>query len=396
MCEVDYLNLGLSLPALRGNQGGREIYVTLPNNNVINTFFPTHVEGGPGTSQAMLDEGKVGAIESYITDRSDGFVLGAITYATDCECVFEEAVPGAQFGVLRLPLTAKLRSLDGHHRREALRSVVERINNLGNQHTALIIYVEPRLDRRRLMFADLNRPRSTNGPIAADRAPLIASRASKTRSDPFRVAADALAQSHPFLVDRVDLITRQGKRRQHEFDLADIERSLKRLAVGPAGRVKHPERFNGDVILERGGMLFDALLHADSDATHGTDTVLRWPLTLPVAAGATWVLSNADAERPLSAVAASKALGEIDYSPTGPIWTRSGLSDGQHPKDGAGQRGVTAAVDLLVHEVLVFTFDQEHGIDFAESDVAQQPFERADSADADQEVVRQRVNASAR
>lgn len=351
MCDVDYLHLGLSLPALRGTQGGRPMYVALPSNNVINTFFPTHIEGSANDPGGHVDNRKVDAIACYIEGKSDSFVLGSIAYATDSECHFEEAVPGAQFGVLRLPLNAKLRSLDGHHRREALRTVVEKLNSVGNQHTALLLYVEPRLERRRAMFDDLNRPSPRE--LVSDHV------ASHDTEDPFRVAAETLVRTHPFLVGRVDTARRQGKRREQDFDLKAVIDFLKRLTVGPRGRVKHPQRFAALDLQRRGGLVLEAL--AEAVRTDGDAAALRWPSALKVVGGAVWVLTDASSHHQLPLDQVARALTSCDFSAAGTIWRESGLVEGPLHIGRQRAENILAAVDLMVQQLLAAVLPEASG-----------------------------------
>lgn len=342
MCEVDYMNLGLSIPALRGAQGGRDLYVTLPSNSVINTFFPTHIESSDAGPSHQIVAGKVEKIANYIEDKRDGYVLGAITYATDSECEFDEAFPGSQFGVLRLPLNAKLRTIDGQHRREALRTAVEVFSQVSSEHTTLMLYVEPNLERRREMFADMNSPERR----AAESRPA-------PTSDPFESAAISLSTEHPFLSGRVFSNFHRPERGQFGYEMGEVIDALKRLFVGPTGRVKSPFRYDRSLIEQRGWEFFDSLSRSQLGTlvAENTTSVVRWPNALKVLAAVTWKLRFDDLGPRMSDESWTTAIDEVDFAPSGGAWVSSGLSDGTHPMIGAKRPQVIAAVDSLVVEM---------------------------------------------
>lgn len=341
MCDVDYLNLGLSIPAIRGVQGGRELFVALPNNGVINTFFPTHVEVPDSSGKGFLDVSKVDRIAKYISGKKDGYVLGAIIYATDSDCKFDEALAGSQFGVLRLPLNAKLRTIDGQHRREALRSAVEVLATLAEEHTPLILYVEPSLERRKDMFADINTT-SASDPIE-----------SVPGSEPFESAAIRLAREHPFLVGRVKSGHRKSALRQNEYNLGLIVDSLKRLFVGATGRVKISSRYRKSDIEFRGLEFFDSLIDAQIDEHH-TQTIgsiAGFAPTLTALAGAAWRLRFDEVGPRVNQKSWVASLRQIDFSVTGLTWLESGLSNGRSPTIAARQPQIIAAIEGLVREM---------------------------------------------
>jgi DNA sulfur modification protein DndB len=342
MCEVDYLNLGLSIPALRGSQGGRDIYVALPNNGVINTFFPTHIEASDASSAEAIDPDKVNRITDYISGKRDGYVLGAITYATDSDCEFDEVFPGAQFGVLRLPLNAKLRTIDGQHRREALRTAVEVLAEVAAEHTPLVLYVEPSLERRRAMFADMNAP---SAELAPD---------STSTADPFETTAIKLSTEHPFLVGRVTSSHRKTPAGRDDYELNEVIDALKRLFVGATGRVKMPARFRATDVEARGAEFFDTLansqlgrlLHSGEDGS-----MAEWPPVLKVLAGAAWRLRFDELGPRLNLEQWVDSLDRVDFSSAGATWKTSGMSDGRARRQDVKRPQIIAAVDEIVREM---------------------------------------------
>lgn len=338
MCEVDFLNLGLSIPALRGSQGGRDLYVALPNNGVINTFFPTHIEAPNELRSEQLDAEKVARIARYISADRDSYVLGAITYATDSDCQFDEAFPGSQFGVLRLPLNAKLRTIDGQHRREALRSAVEVFAEVASEHTPLMLFVEPSLEKRRQMFADMNSYPSH----PADRE--------RQSTDPFEAAAIKVSTEHPLLIGRVTTNHRKGVLGKFDYDISDVVDALKRLFVGATGRVKSPARYSESEVLARGLEFFGAL--AESPFTKGAgdsaSSMTEAAPVLKVLAGTAWRLRFDEIGPRLSDDAWKDALSRVDFGANGAVWVNSGMSDGASPTADVKRPHLVAAIESLV------------------------------------------------
>lgn len=335
------MHLGLSIPALRGSQGGRDLYVALPSNSVINTFFPTHIESPQPGGRDHLAADRVDSIATYLEDKRDGYVLGAIAYATDSECEFDEASPGSQFGILRLPLNAKLRTIDGQHRREALRTAVEIFAQISAEHTTLMLYVEPSLERRQEMFADMN---------GVHRSMDESAKGNVVGADPFESAALRLSSEHPFLSGRVFSSVHRPERGESGYDIGEVIDALKRLFVGPVGRVKSPFRFDSAVVEKRGWAFFDALSKSQRGAliTRDASLVVGWPNILKVLAGVAWKLQFDELGARLDASEWMAALDRVDFTPRGSVWTSSGLSDGTGPMIGPKRPQIIAAVDALV------------------------------------------------
>ncbi len=132
------------------------MYLVLPTNDVLNTFFTTEMEPVDDRSQRALDPKHARQIGDYIVANPTEYALGAITYAVDQEGEFEPFEEGADIGLLHLPLTARLRSVDGQHRRRGIKDAIDVLAAVGEEHTALLIYVESRLDKRKQMFSDMN------------------------------------------------------------------------------------------------------------------------------------------------------------------------------------------------------------------------------------------------
>lgn len=338
--ENQFSRTGLVLPALRGKQGGRTFYLTLPTNSVLGTFFPIDLEPSDERSQRALDSRHAREISEYIRDNQSGYALGAVTYAIDTEGYFEEAAPGSEIGTLRLPLSLRLRSIDGQHRKEGLRIAMEEVRDLALDSTAALLYVEPDLARRRQMFSDMNN--------TARKVSKAVSIAFDSR-DPFARAVNDLTLDHALLVDRVEVNSmRVAPGSGKLFTLGAIHDAVKRLFVGPTGRVKDPHKYQFEQIVDRASSFFTLMEAARPELTAGgPSSLLNSSTTLRVIAGAVWKCSfePGGPQIPLQRVA--PALTAIDFSPSNAMWVQSGFVSAGSATPSARSQEVLAATEAL-------------------------------------------------
>ena len=343
---------GLALPALRGRQGSRVMYLVLPDNHVLNTFFTTEMEPLEDRSQRQLDPKHAREIGDYIVRNPEDYALGAITYAVDTPGHFEEVIPGSGVGVLRLPLNARLRSVDGQHRRHGIKQAIDELESIGGHHTALLIYVEEDLARRRQMFSDMN-----NTARKVSKAINVAF----DSRDPFARVAKRLAERHPLLIGHVESqAARVRAGSPHYYTLGAVHDAAKRLFVGPNGRVKDASKFNDDAIYHSANGLFDLLsasrreFSLAKDATILDDlrrtTLLFSSTTLRVIAGTVYIVlgpgAGADAMTELA-----QAFSRIDFSPNAKIWVDSGFVSPGKATPNARTQELLSATDALVAEL---------------------------------------------
>jgi DGQHR domain-containing protein len=340
--------LGLALPALRGEQGGRTFYLTLPTNALLTGFFPSEIEGSEDRSQRPLDPNHARQIRDYIVGNAVGFALGALVYAVDMDGEFEEVSPGSGIGVLRLPLDSQLRSIDGQHRREGLRQSIASLPELQRQSTAVLIYVEPDLALRRQMFSDMN-----NTARKVSKALNVA----YDSRDPFARASGELSNVHPLLAGRVDRVNpRIVAGSGNLYTLAAVYDALKRLFVGPVGRVKDTTKFAEQEIVARGTHFFDALSTARPELrASGADeldelrvrSILVSSTTLRILASAVWTASEAVGDINPVLEGLASALTSIDFSPSAEIWQEAGFISPGRTTPNARSQEMKAASDAL-------------------------------------------------
>lgn len=322
------------------------MYATLPSNGILRRFFPIDLEAAEDRSQRALDPRHARDIADYITGNQDSYALGAITYALDTAGTFEEASPGAGVGILNLPLDARLRSIDGQHRREGLRLASEVLSLIEYEHTALLLYVEPDLVNRRQMFSDMN-----NTARRVSRAINVAF----DSRDPFARAANHVAERHPFLAGRVEKqSSRVAAGSQKLYTLGALHDALKRLHVGPTGRVKDPFKYEFDSIVERAAWFFDALSASHPELNHVPpleETLLTSSTTLRVIAGACWRLAFDENGPRISRSQFEHGLSRVDFSPRSGDWVAVGFVSAGRNTPNARSQEVLAATETLASAI---------------------------------------------
>ena len=359
---------GVRIPALKGRQGDRDMYLLSVRNTALLRNFSAESEPtdtNDQKSQRSLDPRHAGDIVTYMTENPQDYVLGAVTYAIDTvdpEKHFKEVVPGSGIGVLVLPLDAELRCLDGQHRRRAIKDASESDPGILEDFTAVVLYIEDDYMRRRQMFSDMN---STPKVVAK------ALNVSFDTRDPYAQAALALAKEHPLLKGVIELEkARITTRSPAIFSLAGVYDGLKRYVLGttlPRGR--SPRDKGVKELTARGGQLFDLLSAArgeytviaeqarsyPSDATGlkelGTymgverkKTLLLSTTTLRVIAGALNSAMKRDGQD--DPMVYRKSLAGVDFSPSSPLFTQVGFV-GPTGTPSARNQEVSAATTAL-------------------------------------------------
>lgn len=147
---------GLTLPAIRGKQGGRWMYSVQATMEIVNELISPEVEPIPERSQRQLDPKRAQAISDYMVLNRRGYVLGAMTYGADREAEWYPSEFNPDVGLIHFPLGTKLRSVDGQHRRHGIKGALDEEDSLSGDSVAMLVYVEPAVEQRRQMFSDMN------------------------------------------------------------------------------------------------------------------------------------------------------------------------------------------------------------------------------------------------
>jgi DGQHR domain-containing protein len=349
-------SFGITIPAIRGQQGDRVFYATNLPNSVLNHLFSGE-EPAADRTQRPFDPRHAKEIKEYILANPDEYILGAITYAMDEDGQFTQigedpSGTGFALGELFVPMTATFRSLDGQHRRAAVRDAAAESDDIARGSTAILIYVEQDNLKRRQMFSDMNStprkvPKSLN--VAFD-----------TR-DPFSRAAMVLSDEHPLLAGRVE---KEGPKVKAEsdkfFSLSSVQDALKRLFVGQNGRVKDASKFAEEDIMARGTQFFNALMTArpeysaamknrDSLLKLRNETILFSSTTLRAIAGAAFKAMKTHGVPTLEQIDAplTAGLASIDFTVSSPQFIEKGFIAKGKSTPSARNQEVVAATDII-------------------------------------------------
>ena len=153
---------GLSFPAIRGIQAGREYFTSMcPLRLLPRIFTFNEAELQPELrAQRHLNKGRLPELSRYIVQNADGYVFSAITASIDGDVKFipiEGTDSENRIGSLHVEMDAKFIINDGQHRRAAIEMALEERPELADETIAVVFFVDQGLERCQQMFADLNR-----------------------------------------------------------------------------------------------------------------------------------------------------------------------------------------------------------------------------------------------
>lgn len=349
------MEFGIKVPAIRGKQGKRIFYVTnLPNDFLRNIF--KDVKPAAEKSQRPLDPRHSEDIKAYIRLNHLDYVIGALTYAMDIDGEFTPLTGAGKenfaLGELTIPLNSTFSSLDGQHRRQALIDLLDENEQLRHETTAVLIYVESDVVKKRQMFSDMN---STPKKVSKSLNVAFDYR------DPFARGAKILIRKHPILVNRVEELAPRVKSDSKNFySLSAIQDTLKKLFVGSAGRVVDPQKYTEEIVVQRGMDFFNLLQEARPEYTEATvsiekliairkESILFSSTTLRALAGATYKsLNYYSVDRLISLRKHIKpALMEIDFSSNSKLFIKAGFIQRGSVTPSARNQEIMAATNAI-------------------------------------------------
>lgn len=316
--------IGISMPALRGRQGDRTMYVVLPTMTEVNNFIPPDMEPAVERAQRAFDPKHAKDISEYIVSNSKTYVLGAMTYTLDREGEFIPVADGAKIGMLKFPLDAKLRCTDGQHRRHGVKSALEVFEKIGKHDQPIVVYVEPDIVARKQMFSDMN---WTARRVAASVNVGFNSR------DAFARAVNQVVETHPLLAGRTEKDKPSvGVKSDKIYTLGVLYDVAKRLAIRPEKKVTAAmrERLDEGVLVKKAERFFtllldsrpelrDALEHPSSTEELRAKSIIFNGATLKMLAS---VLYFATEERGYSYAELEGPLRTLDMRPSAVLWTK--------------------------------------------------------------------------
>jgi DNA sulfur modification protein DndB len=288
-----------------------------------------------------------------MVENAEDYVLGALTYAMDQTGDFQEVEKGSAIGVLTIPLDARLRSTDGQHRRGGIKEALELLSDLEKDNTALLIYVEADLEKRRQMFSDMNwhqKPVSKSVNVGFD------------RRDPFARITQTLVAEHPLLAGRVETERPSvGWSSEKLFSQGAIYDALSRCVSGVGGRVRNRDRWEerDDELLAIGQDFLDLLVTARPEFAAIAEDEMR-PVDLrseSIIGSSTTLRAIAGAYHQARKLGFSSGdlvdgLAAIDFRPSNPLWQRIGFVSPGKGTPNARLQEVKAASDAIADLIM--------------------------------------------
>lgn len=152
-----------TFPAIRGQQAGREYYVSMcPLRLLPKLFHFDDEELKPELrAQRTLNRGRIPEIARYIVENREDYTFSAITASIDGAVSFDpvggDGSAAFRMGTLMVPMEARFIINDGQHRRAAIELALQSAPEIGDETIAVVFFVDRGLHRCQQMFADLNR-----------------------------------------------------------------------------------------------------------------------------------------------------------------------------------------------------------------------------------------------
>ncbi len=148
-----------TMPAVRGNQCGREYYVVIVPFGLLPRLFLYNEEFVPTELRAQrpLNQGRVPEIANYIL-YNDDWLFSSLTASVSGDfefSPFDEQHPDV--GTLQVDMKASFLINDGQHRRAGIIEAMKENPELARESISVVIYPDEGLERAKQMFADLNR-----------------------------------------------------------------------------------------------------------------------------------------------------------------------------------------------------------------------------------------------
>lgn len=156
----------VKVPAIRGRMGGREYFTITMRVKTVPRFFEFQnyqALDPEQRAQRVINKQRVPAIRDYLLENPDSYVFSSITASfqlpdgIDPETLFEPFEPGADIGILNLPMEADLLINDGQHRRAGIAAALEEDPSIGEDSISVVLFPFEDNDRAQQMFSDLNR-----------------------------------------------------------------------------------------------------------------------------------------------------------------------------------------------------------------------------------------------
>jgi DNA sulfur modification protein DndB len=151
----------IRLPAIRGTQAGRPVFIALcPAKFIPRLIPPNSAEVASGAFAREVDHTRAQDICRYLVNNPSSYALPTITCLIEGEFHFvENRGKGIAHGsgVLTLPLASHIVILDGLNRRAGIEAALKLSPGLADEGVPLLFFVDADLGRSEQLLSDLRR-----------------------------------------------------------------------------------------------------------------------------------------------------------------------------------------------------------------------------------------------
>ncbi len=335
---------GLTIAAMRGQQGKRRVYMTKVN-------IPQFVEQVPVLTdtpkrelkeQRVYDPKHAGEIADYALAVED-YVLPPLMITLDDQPIWTPIEPGSVFGWLTIKPGTKRRITDGMHRGDGLSQAVanDTEGKLANDDIGAWIVVEPDIAKRRGMFTDVNHNQKS--------MPKSLTYTFDPR-DPYAVGLRKVVATHPLLDGVVEEEkSRAGKGSGKLFTMAALYSATQNFAgtsLTDAAVVEQQAQTLFDIVQNARPELMLARTADEIDHLRSTSLVAS-STTLRVIAGA--LHKGLSRGRTVDQLKAS--LAGVSFDPTDALWRDCGFTSPGSNSPSSRNQEIRNATDALADRI---------------------------------------------
>lgn len=335
---------GLTIAAMRGQQGKRTVYMTKIN-------IPQFVEQVPVLTdtpkrelkeQRIYDPKHAGAIADYTLAVED-YVLPPLMITLDSTPIWSPIAPDSDFGWLTIKPGTKRRITDGMHRGDGLSQAVanDTEGKLEADDIGAWIVVEPDIVKRRGMFTDVNHNQKS--------MPKSLTYTFDPR-DPYAVGLRQVVATHPLLRNVVEEEkSRASKGSGKLFTMAALYSAAQNFAgtsLTDAKVVEQQARKVFDIIQNARPELMLARTPDEIDLLRSTSLIAS-STTLRVIAGAL----HRGISRGRTVDQLQAALAQVSFDPADALWRECGFTSPGSNSPSSRNQEIRNATDALADRI---------------------------------------------
>lgn len=152
------MNFSYRFPAVKGQQAGREYYISMVPLKLLARLFPSDEEvvSPEHRAQRRINEARIPEIKKYILDNRDSYVFSALSASIDGKYLFTQLMD-SDVGVLEIDMESVFLINDGQHRKAAIEAAMQDDSTLEKETISIVFFGDEGLKRSQQMFTDLNK-----------------------------------------------------------------------------------------------------------------------------------------------------------------------------------------------------------------------------------------------